>query len=354
MKKKLVIIQTVAPDYRTPFFKEMKRVLQDRFELYAGNESFETSIKSKSNLKKDLKNHFILNRRLLFQTGIWHLLLKNNVIVLEMNPRIISNWIFLIIRKILNKETILWGHAWPRKGKNSKSDKLRNLMRLLGSKIIVYTQQQKNELQQKMPNKKILAAPNALYKKEQMQVALSKEIKDLIYVGRLTATKKVFFLVKAFHHSLPSLPENVNLHIVGTGEEENKIKEYLVENNLENRVFLYGHVSDYQKLKELYSQSVFSVSPGYVGLSITQSFGFGVPMLISKNENHSPEIEAAKENENALFFETDDMENFRSKLQDIYHNLDYWVTQRREIVDFCQKEYSVESMAEVFINLLDR
>ncbi len=354
MKKKLVIIQTATPDYRALFYDRIKEVLQDRFELYSGEESFETTVKTRSNLKIDLKNHFFLKRKFLFQTGIWHLLFKNNLMVFELNPRILSTWIFLVIRKIFNRETVLWGHAWPRKGKDSKSDNLRNLMRLLGSEIIVYTQQQKNELQQKMPYKKILAAPNALYKKEQMQVALSKEIKDLIYVGRLTVTKKVFFLVKAFHHSLPSLPENVNLHIVGTGEEENKIKEYLVENNLENRVFLYGHVSDYQKLKELYSQSVFSVSPGYVGLSITQSFGFGVPMLISKNENHSPEIEAAKENENALFFETDDMGNFRSRLQDIYHNLDYWITQRHEIVDFCQKEYSVESMAEVFINLLDR
>ncbi len=351
--KRLVIIQTVAPDYRKLFFEKLKSSLKNRFELYAGEKGFETSIQTNSDIHLPAKNFFLLNRRFLFQTGIWHLLLKDDILVLEMNPRILSNWIFLIIRRILGKKTILWGHAWPRKGKNSKTDFIRNLMRKLASQIIVYTNRQKRELQAKMPGKKIVAAPNTIYSVEQMKTGPKINPKNLIYVGRLVTSKKVFFMVQAFHQSLRFLPDNANLVIVGDGPEKEKIQKYIERNNLHNRIKLLGHISDYNQLKTLYDEALFSISPGYVGLSIIQSFSFGVPMLISKNENHSPEIEAARENDNAIFFETDNLEDFADKLQLIYKTKAEWIKKREKIVSFCKENYSVEAMAKVFIDSLE-
>jgi len=351
--RKLIIIQTVAPDYRGLFFERIKEVLTDKFELYAGKESFETTIQTKSKIYKKLNNHFLLKRKFLFQTGIWHLLFSNDILVLEMNPRNISNWIFLIIRKIFSKKTVLWGHAWPRNGQNSKSDFLRNLMRKLASKIIVYTKQQKKELQVKMPNKHILAAPNAVYRIENMKTTTHNNQVNLIYVGRLVFSKKVFFMVKAFHNALSVLPKDTKLFIVGDGEEKEKLNNYINNFKLNERITLFGHINDYLKLQNLYNDSIFSLSPGYVGLSITQSFSFGVPMLVSKNENHSPEIEAVKENENALFFKTDSEKDFIDVLNKIYRNIDFWKKQREKIVAFCKKSYSTEAMAEVFINLIE-
>ena len=350
--KKLVIIQTVAPDYRELFFKRIKEVLVDDFELYAGNISFETTIQTKSEIHKKLNNYFLFNRKLLFQTGIWHLLFKNYILVLEMNPRNISNWIFLVTRKILNKKTVLWGHAWPRSGKKSKSDFIRNFMRILASKIIVYTNNQKKELELKMPTKEILAAPNAVYKTTNMKTVVHKEQVNLIYVGRLVKSKKVFFMVKSFHSAISILPKEAKLFIVGDGEEKDRLIKYIKKNKLTNRIVVFGHIGDYERLQNLYNNSVFSISPGYVGLSITQSFSFGVPMLVSKDENHSPEIEAVRENSNALFFATDDESDFTRVLSEIYRNIVFWKNQRDKIISFCKKEYSTEVMAQVFIDLI--
>ena len=135
-------------------------------------------------------------------------------------------------------------------------------------------------------------------------------------------------------------------------EEKAKLDDYINKHKLNERIVLFGHIGDYSKLQTLYNDSIFSLSPGYVGLSITQSFGFGVPMLISRNENHSPEIEAVIEHENALFFETDDVGDFSLKLQKIYASKNEWIAKREQIVDFCKKNYSVEAMAQVFINLI--
>jgi glycosyltransferase involved in cell wall biosynthesis len=226
-------------------------------------------------------------------------------------------------------------------------------MRLLANKIIVYTHSQKQELELRMPNKKIYSAPNALYKKNEMLTNNSlKTIKNIIYVGRLTKKKKPLIMVKAFEIALKKLSKNVNLLIIGDGEEKQNIIEYVNNNKIASRVSILGHIGSYSELRELYHSSLVSLSPGYVGLSATQSLGFGVPMLVSRNENHSPEIESIKEGANALFFETNSEKNLSDKLLEMFNNQYYWIKQRELICEDCKGKYSIESMAEPFINLL--
>jgi len=351
--KKLIIVQTVTPDYRAVFFDKIHEHLKNNFELYSGNFYFEPTVVSSPLIKrKEIKNYFFFNRKVLFQSGIWHLLFKKDILVLGLNPRVVSNWIFLLIRKILNKETYLWGHAWGRKGVDS-NDVIRNIMRVLATGIIVYTKKQKKELEIKMPTKNILSAPNSLYEKSKMLISgCVEEKRNIISVGRLVATKKNLFLVKSFSKVVDKLPKDVNLIIVGDGDERKEIEEFVNDNKLNKRVSILGHIGEYEKLKQLYSKAFFSISAGYVGLSAIQSFSFGVPMIISKNEKHSPEIEAVKPSVNAVFFNTDDQADFGNKLLDAYKNKDYWNNKRKEIVEECINNYSSESMAKVFIDLL--
>ena len=51
---------------------------------------------------------------------------------------------------------------------------------------------------------------------------------------------------------------------------------------IDRDVIFYGHVSEPSELRSVYGASVASLSPGYVGLSVTQSLGFGVPMIVSR------------------------------------------------------------------------
>ncbi|WP_299127942.1 glycosyltransferase [uncultured Winogradskyella sp.] len=353
--KKLIILQTAAPHYRKGIYSYLNLELGDYFKLYSGKSYFEKSITTDKTISfiKPVKNFYFFNRRLLFQMGMWHQVFKKNTMVLEMNPRIISNWLILIIRRLLLKKTVLWGHAWPRNGKKSKTDLVRHFMRLLGNEIIVYTQTQANELKQKMPKKKITAAPNALYlKKNMLYNEDNRLITNLIYVGRLSKAKKAFFLVKAFHEALSEIPNTCHLIIVGEGEEKIDIENYIIKNNLKERISLKGHISDLKTLEKLYATSLFSISPGYVGLSITQSFSFGTPMIISREENHSPEIEAALKGVNALFFETNSKASFKETLKCAFQQKLSWINKRQEICQFCKNTYSTEAMAKTFLNVI--
>ena len=155
-------------------------------------------------------------------------------------------------------------------------------------------------------------------------------------------------MVKSFDETLDSLPKKTHLIIIGNGEEKIEIENYIKQNKLQKRVVLPGHISDYKIIKSHYNTSLLSVSPGYVGLSITQSLGFGVPMLISKNENHSPELEAANQ-ENSLFFETNSVKDLSQKILQVFKNKNEWLQKRTKISDECSQNYSVEEMAKTFI-----
>lgn len=349
--RKLVILQTVVPDYRKGFFASLANRLGANFKLYAGTHYFEKTVVTDISIPHTtIRNVYLLQSRFLVQLGVLHLAAVKDVLVLELNPRIITNWLLLLLRLILHKKTILWGHAWPRQGQHTKSDIVRHLMRKLASTIVVYTQKQRAELKLKMPDKHILAAPNALMTATQM-APVTNNPRHLIYVGRLTEAKKILFLVDAFRQTLPQLAEDVHLLIVGDGEEKQHLLAYISQYNLQDRVEVFGHISDYNQLKELYSTSIFSVSPGYVGLSITQSLGFGVPMLISRDENHSPEIEAAIEGDNVVFYETDDMVRFRESVKSIFSNGEEWIKKRDAISTYCRERYTAEAMAMAFYKL---
>lgn len=351
--KNLIVVQVVAPDYREKFFEHQQKNLGNSFRLYSGDVDFQKSIKSDHKiLKTKINNKFLFKRILLFQFGShWRELFKKNIIVIGLNPRIISNWIFLILRKPLGLKTYVWGHAWPRKGPNSKTASIRHLMQRFASGTITYSEAQKKDLLVKYPKLRVLSAPNALYSRNEMG-GLERpmdEVKNIIYVGRLVAAKKPLFLVKAFHKLLDL---DTNLIIVGHGPERKKIEEYIETYNLESRIQLMGHINDFNKLKQLYGTSLISVSPGYVGLSITQSFAFGVPMLISRNENHSPEIEAAKESSNAVFFQTDNQKDFCFKVEEIFKFKKVFFEKRKMIADECKKHYTIEQMATSFFQIL--
>ena len=354
---RFIILQTVSPSYRNKFFDYLSSMLKDDFDLYSGNYYFEKSVTSDLSYpkRKKVTNFFFLNRMFLFQFGMWSIVFRKNTLVLEMNPRIISNWIILVIRKILNRKTVLWGHAWPRSGKYSYSDKIRHVMRLLGNIIIVYTKTQQNELKERMSSKKIYFASNSLYRVDEMKTNYSdSSINNMIYVGRLTESKKPLLFIKGFHKIYDKLPKNIKLFMVGDGPEKKKISQYIKQNNLLSSVEVFGHEDDYETLKKLCSSSLFSVSPGYIGLSVTQSFGFGVPMIVSKHENHSPEIEAVKEGENAIYFQTDNIESLCEKICHMYKFKDKWIKKRKSIVKDCQTNYSIEAMCFPFIEVYNQ
>lgn len=352
----LVLVQTAIADYRDQFIDEcLSRAdtMSINFSIIVGREYFEESTKTSRFVLSSpgvvvVDNNFILGRRFLLQHIPYAKVIKADVVVCELNPRILNTWLVVGVRKLLRKPTVLWGHAWGRKGKTSKMEVIRNLLRRCSSALLLYTETQKQEIVAHAPVAGALAvAPNSLYRCSEIRSVFSGDSSSILYVGRLVKPKKVDFLIRAAAPFLKSNPECL-LEIVGQGEEYDNLQSLAEQLNIRDQVVFHGHIASRSSLEKIYARSFVSVSPGYVGLSITQSFSFGVPMLISRDENHSPELEALQPGFNGELYQTDDERDFLSVLNKYYAAREDVASRSAAIASDCQQRYSVEKMVEGF------
>lgn len=344
----------IVTDYRANFLELLVEHFGPQFHLLTGKKNFDSSIASRIDLGSNMtvvRNRFFFSHKILFQHGIIGPCVRAKTAVLLLNPRILSVWFILLARKLLGRKTVLWGHAWPRAGKNSPTDRVRGWMRGLADVILVYTDTEAAELLRVIPNKTVIALHNALYFKREMVPARDGQTPtDFIYVGRLVAEKKPELLLSAYATVMEKLPPTCNLVFIGSGPMHDDLVQRTAELGLSDRVRFTGHISDVRQLKEFYSQSIASVSPGYVGLSLIQSLGFGLPMIIADDEPHAPEFEAAREGENARFFTTGSADSLARELMRFSDDAQYWYGKREAISKFCRDRYSSEAMADGFID----
>jgi glycosyltransferase involved in cell wall biosynthesis len=351
---KIAVLQVVVPDYRVSFFDLLFARLESNLEILAGCEDFDPSVRPAGAFadSKRLRNHFLAGRRLLWQAGSLRSLLQADVAVMTLNPRILNVWAILVLRRILGKRTVLWGHAWPRAGQGSGTDRIRHLMRALADGFIVYTETQARELQQRMTGAQILAAPNALFKAVDLApTSSSRSPTNFVCVGRLIGTKKPDLLLRAFLLAREQLSHQCQLIFVGDGPLRLRLEREVAKAEATARVRFRGHVSGVGDLRAIYADALASVSPGYVGLNLIQSLGFGVPMLIARDEPHSPEIEAAVDGTNALFFSSDSETALASLMITAFRTRESWLSRRRAIADTCSRTYTVDLMVSRFLQM---
>ena len=336
---------------------EAMRIVQAHFgsslNIYAGTAQ-DPAIRV---ISQDDLRYKVVDTRLLFnRVLVQRLPLKDHlfcrVLLLDLNPRIPHVWVLVLLRRILRRPTVLWGHAFPRAGKLARTEVLRRTLRSIASGLVTYTRSQAAELSQIHPNKTINAAPNALYPARDFIFDHSGHRDSFVFVGRLIVSKKPQILIEAFER-VHSVRPDLRLVIVGDGPEMSSLVKLARDSRYGRQIEFLGHVGDYQSLRTIYARAIASVSPGYVGLSVTQSLSFGVPMIVSRDEPHSPEIEAVEVGSNADFFETDDAEDLARILLQFASNGRFWQEQGDKIAADCRDKYSAEVMAAGLIKAME-
>jgi glycosyltransferase involved in cell wall biosynthesis len=347
---KVVFVAVTAPDYMQRPLELVVDRLGGGFRLLAGDSSFEPSVRTRVDLgssKTRVHNRFLLGNRLLWQSGSNVAAIRADVTILVLNPRVLSTWFVVLVRRLLRRPTVLRGHAWSRRGPRSRTERVRHLLRKRADVLVTYTEAEGDLLRAKMPAARIVVAPNALYSRAEIRAASAASAPtDFIYVGRLVPAKKPRLLVEAFLSKRDELPPQTRLVIVGEGDERADLEALVRREGAAERVRFEGHVSAPDALRGLYAHAVASVSPGYVGLSLIQSLAFGVPMIVSRDEPHSPEIEAAIEGETTVAFETDSVHDLGRALVAMARERERWAERREALAAFCAEWYSADVMAD--------
>lgn len=346
---RVVLLRPAIGEYRRPVLDILGDRLDDGLRVFAGNSDFAPTSRTTTDLGGRLqlvRNQYLLGRRLLWQRGCWRQVMDADVAVLELNPRMLSSWALMLGRRIRSRPTVLWGHAWPRAGRHSRTDALRGLMRRLADVVVVYTETERSEVLELEPGARVVAAPNALYRAADIHPVQSPEAAPggFVCVGRLVPLKKPRLLLDAFLAARSDLPAGTTLTFVGDGPLRGELERAAIETD--GAVRLVGHMSGYGDLRRIFAPAIASVSPGAVGLSIIQSNAFGVPMIIARDELHGPEIEAARDGENCVFVPSDSPSALAEAMVRMASDRDLWLARRRDISAEVAARYSAEAMAE--------
>jgi len=351
---RFVVAQLCVPDYRESFYNQLAR--QASLKVLAGAEYFKQSIKTVATEATWLvgaKNQFWFDRRFAWQDRRWADFEGVDVFVHELNPRIVSLWRDLLYCKLRGVKFVFWGHAWGKNGPHGLAFRFRHGIARLANGMICYTETQAELTRRMNRGLLVIAAPNACLSRVECKSAGDESTRDaVIYVGRLVKEKKVALLVEGFAQACRKDPAFAGrLIVVGDGPERTSLEHLAERLGIVRRVAWLGHQSDVTILRRAYEQCFVSVSPGYVGLSLTQSFAFGVPALIAKNEPHSPEIEAARDGWNAHFFESDNCASLGDSLLRAWHEWRGIKNHRDKLSAWTATAYSFEAMADRFVEL---
>jgi glycosyltransferase involved in cell wall biosynthesis len=254
---------------------------------------------------RELRMLRLAKRRAFLQLGGIRPALAAQTTVVDLNPRSLSAWFLLIGRRLLGRRTLAWGHIHPQAGPASRTAKLRLLMRRISAGTISYTYRDEAKAKQDLPGQAVWTAPNSLYREDGIAPAISESAmrNEILYVGRFAEAKKVSLLVHGFAMA-SRLDPAIRLTLVGGGTEEGKLRDLVTELGILDKVSFPGWIDDREELIPFYGRAFCSASPGFAGLGLTQSLGFGVPMLVAKDEPHSPEIEL-EESGGVHFFASD-------------------------------------------------
>ncbi len=348
-------LQTCFPDYRMPVFSRLAERLGGSFHLFSGTGYFSPDVKTTTDhldWHSLVENRFFFGKTCLWQRGACEAMFQADVVVIELNPRVLSNWFILAGRALWNAPTLVWGHAWGRENSRSIRNVLRLYMMRLATGTVTYTRTQRDEVKKLFPSLKVFAAPNSLIRARDCEPRLfeADALTRILYVGRLNAAKKPRLLLEGFRRA--RLPAQVILTLVGEGAERGVLEAMIEEFGLRERVQLLGHVTDHEILRSLYARCICSVSGGYVGLGAIQSFCFGVPLVLADGEPHAPEVEACRKGENTVFFPANDAQALATTLEKMWDERAKWLAGRGRLSAWTAEHYSVETMAEGFLEAL--
>lgn len=103
----------------------------------------------------------------------------------------------------------------------------------------------------------------------------------LLFIGRMSARKRIDFLLDAFSRLTKLGP--YHLLLVGPGGEP-------FTASLPTGVTLFGSITDLDRLAPLYAASDMFVHPGAVGLAPLQALCYDLPTITLERDDHGPEF----------------------------------------------------------------
>ena len=362
--KKVLIIQQIIPEYRKEFFNILKiELAKNEIELsliYANK-----SESNKSNGKYyELKwGKLVVNKTFkFFKLNLcWQPVVKyledKDLIIVEAANKLILNYFIMVARFFWRNKLGFWGHG---RNLQSHSNSWSNKFSLLFLKKcdwwFGYTNGVKEFLiKNNYPPNKITVVQNAidtLNLREQIAEVKENEIEELkiqlgitgskiaIFCGGMYAEKRIDFILETCYIIKKEIPE-FEMIFIGSGIESGIVQK---ASESKNWIHYVGTKTGKERIKYFKIASI-QLMPGLVGLGILDSFALETPLITTKHEFHSPEIEYLENEKNGVITENT-LELYSQTVIKVLKSDRYL-----DLVNGCIKsanQYTVQKMVENF------
>lgn len=328
--KKLCCIFNYPPLYRKSIYLKIDESFNTTF--YFGDEVIDGQVSGIKKLNYSLfkntpvtiKNKLLFGKYL-WRTGILHLPFKRFSSFIITGDMPLSYFPFLFLCKLLGKKVYAWGHGFKTLNGRFRHITIMYLNMLDG--FFVYGEKGKQRMiELGFSESKFHVIYNSL--SDGVNIDANSSLKNSIYmeyfhndnsviifVGRLTKSKRLDWLLKAVSE-LRDEGQIYNLVLVGDGEAKDELKRISVELSIVSSVWFYGECYAEEYLKYLIYNADLCVSPGNVGLTAIHCMEYGVPVIThNKFELQGPEYETIKDGCTGLLYQYGSFDDLKEKIK---------------------------------------
>lgn len=371
----VVIITNVVTSYREGFYDRLFTREDISVIVYCQDKIPGMNLKSihgkyPKNIKL-IKAWVAKNERFGFQFLPYIEIFKTaDVIFLDGNPRIFSNWIMSFLSILFyRKKIIIWtmAHSF---GANKITERIRLWWTSWHKNIFVYTDKEANLLRNKGWIKHCIIGMNngldqRLIDNEKLKWTDSKLLKwkiekklnnsnILLSIARIVPKNNFDLMLNALPILISNVP-NIKWIVVGSGSEENYLKEKAKEMNLLEFIEFEGAIYGEENLAPYFLSANLFVHPSSIGLSIMHAFGYGLPVIVDEDEYmHGPEYGAFKNLETGMNFERHNSEDLANVILKLLKSPNDVERIKVNVLKLARDKYNVDIMVDRFVEMCKR
>ncbi|HET7011543.1 MAG TPA: glycosyltransferase family 4 protein [Anaerolineales bacterium] len=344
--------QRVLPGYRATFIDRLAARCPDGLSVFAGDPRPEEVVVPAPGLETAQwhrgRNLHLFGGALFLclQPGLIRWLEDWNprLLILEANPRYISNWDAAAWMRARGRPVLGWGLGVPARSGLGRFAWRRFLKRLNGT--IAYSQRGAREYTAAgVRADRVWVAPNAVTDSAEAapdRRTPSEGAPRLIFVGRLQRRKRLDVLLAAASGLRPA----AEVWIVGDGPARRELEAEAADRGVSAR--FHGDVRGAQ-LDRLLDQADVFVLPGTGGLAVQQAMARGLPVIVAEGDGTQEDLVTT---ENGWLVPSGDVEALRQKLQTALSRRDRLLDMGRASRRLVVQRFNVDAMADVFVTAL--
>lgn len=322
-RRRVCIVQRIVPLYRVQFFRSLQATLFRSgvdLHLIHGQEAPGTvprGVDFDEAWAHRIQNRYIriANRELIWQPCSLRELASADLVIVEHANRLLLNYPLLAARTKARR-VAFWGHGanFQARGQPSTENSIaRNMARAAdwwfaytngGAKLVEaygYPRERVTVVNNSIDSRGITNAVTRIGAQEKARLRERLRLEQpgvAVFCGRLVEEKRLGLLWAAAREIRRRCP-HFSLLVIGDGPLQSEARRMAEAHDW---IHYVGALSG-DKLAPYFAVSDFMLIPGLVGLVVVDAFAAGLPLVTTRIDTHSPEIEYLEPGVNGLVAE---------------------------------------------------